>query len=62
MGLQAVQTAIMLKTLVLVKQLQLPKKSSEKPVEEGIENSIKTSSESGSTAIDTTRKDVIKDS
>jgi type IV secretory pathway TrbL component len=62
MGLQAVQTAIMLKTLGASKAAAATKKGSEKAVEEGIENSVKTGSESGSTAIDTTRKDVIKDS
>lgn len=61
-GVQAVQTAIMLKTLGASKAAAATKKSGEKAVEEGVENSVKTGSQSGSAAIDTSRKDVITDS
>ena len=61
-GVQAVQTAIMLKTLGASKAAAATKKSGEKVVEEGVENSVKAGSQSGSAAIDTSRKDVITDS
>ena len=61
-GVQAVQTAIMLKTLGASKAAAATKKSGEKAVEEGVENSVKAGSQSGSAAIDTSRKDVITDS
>lgn len=61
-GMQAVQTAIMLKTLGASKAAAATKKSGEKVVEEGVENSIKKGSQTGSAAIDTSRKDVITDS
>ena len=61
-GVQAVQTAIMLKTLGASKAAAATKKSGEKAVEEGIENSVKAGSQSGTAAIDTSRKDVITDS
>lgn len=61
-GVQAVQTAIMLKTLGASKAAAATKKGGEKVVEEGVENSVKAGSQSGSVAIDTSRKDVITDS
>lgn len=61
-GVQAVQTAIMLKTLGASKAAAATKKGGEKVVEEGVGNSVKTGSQSGSAAIDTSRKDVITDS
>lgn len=61
-GVQAVQTAIMLKTLGASKAAAATKKGGEKVVEEGVENSVKAGSQSGSAAIDTSRKDVITDS
>ena len=61
-GVQAVQTAIMLKTLGASKAAAATKKSGEKVVEEGVENSVKAGSQSGSAAIDTSRKDVMADS
>ena len=61
-GVQAVQTAIMLKTLGASKAAAATKEGGKKVVEEGVENSVKTSSQAGTAAIDTSRKDVIADS
>lgn len=61
-GVQAVQTAIMLKTLGASKAAAATKKSGEKVVEEGLGNSVKTSSQSGTAAINTSRQDVLTDS
>lgn len=61
-GVQAVQTAIMLKTLGASKAAAATKEGGKKVVEEGVENSVKTSSQAGTAAIDTSRKDVMADS
>lgn len=61
-GVQAVQTAIMLKTLGASKAAAATKESGKKVVEEGVENSVKTGSQAGTAAIDTSRKDVMADS
>lgn len=61
-GVQAVQTAIMLKTLGASKAAAATKEGGKKVVKEGVENSVKTSSQAGTAAIDTSRKDVIADS
>jgi papilin len=61
-GVQAVQTAIMLKTLGASKAAAATKKSGEKVVEEGLGNSVKASSQSGTAAINTSRQDVLTDS
>jgi hypothetical protein len=61
-GVQAVQTAIMLKTLGASKAAAATREGGKKVVEEGVENSVKTGSQAGTAAIDTSRKDVIADS
>jgi type IV secretory pathway TrbL component len=61
-GVQAVQTAIMLKTLGASKAAAATKEGGKKVVEEGVENSVKTGSQAGTAAIDTSRKDVMADS
>ena len=61
-GVQAVQTAIMLKTLGASKAAAASKEGGEKVVEEGTKNSVKTGSKSGTAAINQSRKDVIQDS
>ena len=61
-GVQAVQTAIMLKTLGASKAAAATKKGGEKAVEEGVGNSVKAGSSSGTAAINTSRQDVIQDS
>lgn len=61
-GVQAVQTAIMLKTLGASKAAAATKKSGEKVVEEGLGNSVKAGSQSGTAAINTSRQDVLTDS
>lgn len=61
-GVQAVQTAIMLKTLGASKAAAATREGGKKVVEEGVENSVKTGSQAGTAAIDTSRKDVITDS
>ena len=61
-GVQAVQTAIMLKTLGASKAAAATKKGGEKAVAEGVGNSVKTGSQSGTAAINTSRKDVMTDS
>lgn len=61
-GVQAVQTAIMLKTLGASKTAAATKEGGKKVVEEGVENSVKTGSQAGTAAIDTSRKDVMADS
>lgn len=61
-GVQAVQTAIMLKTLGASKAAAATNEGRKKVVEEGVENSVKKGSQAGSAAIDTSRKDVIQDS
>ena len=61
-GVQAVQTAIMLKTLGASKAAAATKKSGEKVVEEGVGNSVKAGSQSGTAAINTSRQDVLTDS
>lgn len=61
-GVQAVQTAIMLKTLGASKAAAATKKSGEKVVEEGVGKSVKAGSQSGTAAINTSRQDVLTDS
>lgn len=61
-GVQAVQTAIMLKTLGASKAAAATREGGKKVVEEGVENSVKTGSQAGTAAIDTSRKDVMADS
>lgn len=61
-GVQAVQTAIMLKTLGASKAAAATKEGGKKVVEEGVENSVKAGSQAGTAAIDTSRKDVMADS
>ena len=61
-GVQAVQTAIMLKTLGASKAAAATREGGKKVVEEGVENSVKTGSQAGTAAIDTSRKDVMSDS
>lgn len=64
-GVQAVQTAIMLKTLGASKAAAATKKGGEKAVEDGVKNSVKKGSKSGTSgtaAINQSRKDVIQDS
>lgn len=61
-GVQAVQTAIMLKTLGASKAAAATKKSGEKVVGEGVGNSVKAGSQSGTAAINTSRQDVLTDS
>lgn len=61
-GVQAVQTAIMLKTLGASKAAAATKNGGEKAVAEGVGNSVKTGSQSGTAAINTSRKDVMTDS
>lgn len=61
-GVQAVQTAIMLKTLGASKAAAATKKGGEKAVEEGVGNSVKAGSQSGTAAINTSRQDVLTDS
>lgn len=61
-GVQAVQTAIMLKTLGASKAAAASKEGGEKVVEEGTKNNVKTGSKSGTAAINQSRKDVIQDS
>lgn len=61
-GVQAVQTAIMLKTLGASKAAAATNEGRKKVVEEGVENSVKKGAQSGTAAIDSSRKDVIQDS
>lgn len=61
-GVQAVQTAIMLKTLGASKAAAATKKGGEKAVEEGVGNSVKAGSQSGTAAINRSRQDVMTDS
>lgn len=61
-GVQAVQTAIMLKTLGASKAAAATKEGGEKVVEDGVKNSVKKGSKSGTAAINQSRKDVIQDS